>query len=598
MSKAFIASWRIGIVFGAITFGFTGIFARLVYLHILERPNLSRIVERNREKLEIRYANRGNVIDIRGNLLATSRTVVELGVDPQSFREEDRPRLPELARLLGMPEERLEQLVSGKNFQTGETYRKEVQAVRWRKLADKLSEGTYEKVTALGISGVYGNRKFDRIYPGGPLAAHLLGYVNREGTAVTGIERYMDFYLRGQDGWRETEHDGRRHELAQFRRRDVDPVDGYDVETSIDVVVQDIIEEELSAIVRAHRPKGASIIVSDPATGFIIGLANYPTFDLNTFWRFPIDAHRNRAVSDTFEPGSTFKIVAVSGALEESIVTAATKFDCGIPSVSYQGRTVSLPADHHPYGLLSVRDIVVRSSNRGASQVGILLGAGRLHDYAEAYGFGESCGFRLGGEVAGTLHPVRAWDRLTITRLPIGHAVSATPLQVHFGMSVIANQGVLMSPRVARRVLDRDGRTIVAFSPEAKRRVISTNTARVMAHLLTEVVGAGGTAPRAEIPGFQVAGKTGTTQKVVEGRYSTKHHVASFVGFFPSSRPRVVVSVVVDDPESGGVAYGGVVAAPAFKNVALKLIRYLGIEPPAESEGSFALKGGMFDSSY
>ena len=420
------------------------------------------------------------------------------------------------------------------------------------------------------------------------MAAHMLGYVNREGTPTSGVERYMDFYLRGQDGRRESERDGRRRELAQFRSSEIPPADGYDIILSLDMVVQHIVERELENIVDEMNPKGATIIVSDPSTGYILGLANYPSFDLNYYNEADLASQRNIAVTDIFEPGSTFKIVVASAALEESIVTLDTKFNCGNNVIWVKGKALKLPRDSHDHGLMSVEEIVMKSSNRGAAHLGVKLGAKRLYKYARAFGFGEKTQFPFGGEVRGMLHPVKKWDGLTITRLPMGHAVGVTPMQIHFAMSTIANGGILMKPQVVKQIVskeepvfvDDNGASVLPFEPTQKRRVLSKQTAQTMAKLLTGVVSPDGTANGAAIEGFEVAGKTGTSQKIIDGQYSSSHHVGSFSGFFPASRPRVAITVIVDDAQlKGRIAYGSTVAVPSFKAISEQLIQYLGINP-------------------
>ncbi|CAA6678776.1 MULTISPECIES: penicillin-binding protein 2 [unclassified Lentimonas] len=599
MSKAFVSTARAGLVSAAVAFAFCVLIGRLFYLHVWEQKELMKHVEGNRKMVQVVEARRGNVVDNRGNLLATTRTTIDLGVDPQSVRDEDRLKLPELAKLIGKPLADVEQTIDTKT-RKGSVHAQEVSLIKWASLAKGLDEDTYEAVRALGIKGVYGNRKYSRTYPSGQLAAHILGYVNYEETPVTGVERFFDYYLRGQDGWRETERDGRRRELAQFRFREVDPTDGLNVELSIDLMVQHIVEKEIARLAQEYDPKSVSIIVSEPSTGAVLAMANYPTYDPNEFYdtkKYPIESQRNRALTDLIEPGSTFKIVPAAAALNEGIVQPEDMFQTGMSRVSYKGRSLKLPGDHHIYETLSMHDIVVKSSNRGVAHLGLMLGENRLHDYAAAFGFGEKTGFDLGGEVSGILHPVKNWDGLTITRLPMGHAVSATPMQVHSSMSVIANKGVLMEPLIAKRVFDFSGNDVVSFSPKAKRRVISTEVAKTVADMLVDVVGNEGTARRASIENYSVAGKTGTTQKIINGKYSRQHHVASFSGFFPADTPALVITVVVDDPQSKGVGYGGSVAAPAFRNIAEACIAYLGIRPVKSDASFLALEHSRYDRS-
>ena len=599
MSKAFVSTARAALVSSAVAFAFCVLIGRLFYLHVWEQEALLEHVESNRRMVQIIEARRGNVVDNRGNLLATTHTRIDLGVDPQSVRETDREKFTELANLIDQPLEKVIRAIETKT-RKGSDHAQAVSLIKWAYLAKGLDEDTYDKVRELGIKGVYGNRKYSRTYPGGKLAAHVLGYVNHEETPVTGVERFFDYYLRGQDGWRETERDGRRREMAQFRAREVAPADGLNVALSVDLMVQHIVEQEVARLAAEYNPESVSVIVSEPSTGAVMAMANYPTYDPNEFYntkKYPIDSQRNRALTDLIEPGSTFKIVPAAAALNEEIVAPEDIFETGVERVSYKGRSLKLPSDHHTYDSLSMHDIVVKSSNRGAAHLGLILGENRLHDYAEAFGFGEKTGFDLGGEVSGTLHSVKNWDGLTITRLPMGHAVSATPMQIHGAMSVIANKGVLMEPLIAERVFDAAGNNIVRFSPKAKRRVVSTEVAQTVADMLVDVVGKDGTARKAAIDNYSVAGKTGTTQKIVNGKYSRQHHVASFSGFFPANKPALVITVVVDEPQLKGVGYGGSVSAPAFRNIAEACIAYLGIRPSRPDASFLALKHSRYDRS-
>jgi cell division protein FtsI/penicillin-binding protein 2 len=599
MSKAFVSTARAALVSSAVAFAFCVLIGRLFYLHVWEQEALLEHVESNRKMVQIVEARRGNIVDNRGNLLATTHTTIDLGVDPQSVRETDQKKFTELANLIDQPLEKVIRAIETKT-RRGSDHAQAVSLIKWAYLAKGLDEDTYDKVRELGIKGVYGNRKYSRTYPSGKLAAHVLGYVNHEETPVTGVERFFDYYLRGQDGWRETERDGRRRELAQFRAREVAPADGLNVALSVDLMVQHIVEQEVARLAAEYNPESVSVIVSEPSTGAIMAMANYPTYDPNEFYntkKYPIDSQRNRALTDLIEPGSTFKIVPAAAALNEGIVAPEDIFQTGVERVSYKGRSLKLPSDHHTYDSLSMHDIVVKSSNRGAAHLGLILGENRLHDYAEAFGFGEKTGFDLGGEVSGTLHSVKNWDGLTITRLPMGHAVSATPMQIHGAMSVIANKGVLMEPLIAERVFDAVGNDIVHFSPKAKRRVVSTEVAQTVADMLVDVVGKDGTARKAAIDNYSVAGKTGTTQKIVNGKYSRQHHVASFSGFFPANNPALVITVVVDEPQLKGVGYGGSVSAPAFRNIAEACIAYLGIRPSRPDASFLALKHSRYDRS-
>lgn len=625
MSRGFASNYRVVVLAAIVGLSFAGVGARLVQLHVIERDHLLTFITRARRNIDVDHARRGDILDAAGKTLATNKSQRDLGVDPQATRPQDEPKLAQLASLINRPLAEVRRIFTTKTRASSavppakEDAPKELKfsfdlpaapapeqtddgtvlseaidqngehPIKWAKLCDSIDESVYDKVMALDIKGVYGNRSYRRVYPQSSLAAHLVGYVNKEGVPVAGLEHYADFYLRGQDGWCESERDGKRHELAQFRTRSVAPIDGFQVELSIDAVVQHIVEAELAAIAQKYQPQKATIIVSDAQTGFLLALANYPTFDLNNYGKAEIAALRNIAVADTLEPGSTFKIVAISGALDQGLVTPQTRFDCSLPAIEYKGKLRNLPReDHHIDHPLTVRQIASLSSNKGAAQLAMLLGDERFYAHARAFGFGQLTGFPVGGEVRGTVHPPKDWDGLTITRMPMGQSVTATPLQIHCAMGTIASGGVWLRPQIIKAVRDASNETVFRFTRVAERTVIKPETARTMAQMLSWVTVKGeGTAPEAEIPGFEVAGKTGTAQIPLKGGgYSTKEHVASFVGFFPASRPNVVISVIVvggDERVPGGVAYGAKVAAPAFKHIGEQLIQYRDIKPTVEA---------------
>ena len=669
MSKGFASSYRIVLLAAGILLCYAGLGARLVYLHVIDRDELVRYVDKARRQIIVETARRGDILDAKGNILATSRTLIVLGVDPQSLRKEDEKKWPRLAELIGIPLPELRRILLTKsrpvalaNASTASSPAKPgdlvinftglaaakpesggasgsagttdqpaddtvlddqpdetgARPIRWAKLSETVEESAYARIVALDVKGVYGQRAYRRAYPHNSLASHIIGYVNKQGEPAAGIERYADFYLHGRDGWREGERDGLRRELAQFRTRDVPAADGYNVRLSIDAGIQHMVEEELDMLARKYSPQKATIIVSDPQTGFILALANSPTFNLNEYNQVPKEeqaAMRNVAVADMYEPGSVFKIVAASAALNEGLVTPASQFDCSIDKIDYRGRTRSLPGeDHHFDQPLSVAEIISHSSNRGAAQLAMKLGEQRFYDYARGFGFGQLTGFPVGGEIVGSMASPAKWDGLTITRMPMGQSVAATPMQMHMAMSVIASGGYLMRPQVIQQITDASGEVVYRYSGVVKQRVVTAETARTMARLLQGVVsnrqtryGNEGTAPEAAIPNYEVAGKTGTSQKympevMANGTTrllpSKKHHVASFVGFFPASHPQVAISVIVDDADAkapGGVAYGAKVAAPSFKHLAEQLIQYLDIKPVYDTgsgRSGLAMEGG------
>ena len=652
MSKGFASSYRIVLLAAGLFVCFGALGVRLVWLHVVDRDSLLKTITKTRRQLIVETAKRGDIRDARGAVLATSRSTIVLGVDPSSLRTQDEKQWPQLAAMIGMPEAELRRIFLTKsrpapaptaapaasapaqpadlvfNFgsraeaadksdgsaaATAEDDDADLEpnaeqngrrVIRWAKLRDQISESLYAEILKLGIKGVYGRAEYRRAYPNNQLASHIIGYVNRQQQPVAGMEAYADFYLRGRDGWRLGERDAAGRELAQFRTRHVPASDGYSVTLSIQTIVQDIIEEELAAIAQKFEPLKATIIVSDPRTGWILGMANYPTFNLNEYNKVPKEEMarmKNVAVADVYEPGSVFKIVAVAAALEERLVRTNASFDVSLTHIEHRGKDVSLPDDDHHFKdpqHVSLAEVVSYSSNRGAAQLGVRVGEEKFYGYTRAFGFGRKLGFPVGGEVSGLLNPWDQWVPIDITRVAIGHSISATALQMHQAMSVIANDGVLLRPQIIREVRDSAGSVVYKFGATQLGRAVSVPTARLVAQLLTGVATKNGTAPEAAIEGFEVAGKTGTTIKLVDEIlpdgskkqvYDHKKHIASFIGFFPASHPQVAISVIVDEADRkapNGIAYGGRVAAPSFKRIGERLIPILDIKPHRSASSS------------
>lgn len=618
---------RLAFVCFVVCFVLAAVGCRLFYLHVVRSDASIAEAEKARKRTEIISSKRGDITDAKRNLLATSSPVITIGVDPKTFKyqigkdneiplkqiqkmsvsemraykpsQQTRERLERVAQLLGMP--------------YAELYEKCVAESSWQKLAVIDNEALFQQIRDCKIKAIYGNRKYTRKYPCETLLAHVIGFVNKEFKPVMGIEQQFDYYLTGQDGWKETERDGKRMELTQFRTRTVEPTDGLNVELSIDLFIQQIVQQQMGAIVATYRPETAAIIVSEPSTGYVLAMASYPTFNPNKFNKYDTGNFLNFAISGQYEPGSTFKVVPVAAALNESLIGPDDKFDCTQTAMSYNGKMLRMPKDDHPLGKnATVRDIIKKSSNRGSALIGGRLGAQRLVDYAHKFGFGQKTDIGLIGEISGNVLPLAKWDSLTITRMPIGHAVAVTPLQIHCAMATIANQGVYMQPQLVKRIYDAKGQTVMNYAPKALRRVISPKVATLMEEMLAEVTTPTGTARRAAIKGFKVAGKTGTSQKFIKakdlppnadgtrrkrGEYSNKKHVASFTGFFPATRPRLVITVVVDTPKLKGVGYGGLVAAPAFREIGEQAAVYLGIQSDEEFEKTMAWKTLNYDGN-
>ena len=660
MSKGFASNYRILVLATGLFGVFGAVGTRLAWLHVIDRDSYLRNLVKARRQIIVEKARRGDILDRHDAILATSHSLLVVGVDPSALRRpddklraKDEQKWPQLAALLGVPLPELKTIFATRYREStpvsaaptkpitaapvgppfafdfslpsggptsdsvanpGDSQDEDLQIdpatdaagrheIKWAKLAENISESTYAEVEKLNIRGIYGNRVYRRSYPHNQLAAHVIGFVDHAQQPATGIERYADFYLRAQDGWREGERDGRANELAQFRTRDVPHADGYTVKLTIDANVQDLIEQEIATIAQKYQPLKATIVVSDPRTGFILGLGNYPNFNPNEYNKVSKEeaaSMKNIALTDIYEPGSVFKIVAASGALEEGLVTPSSMFDCSLEKIDYRGMVRSLPGEDHHFEdprHVPLTRVISFSSNRGAAQLAMKLGEQRFYDYARAFGFGQRTGLPGGHEEPGIMASPAKWDGLTITRMPMGQSVAVTVMQMHQAMSVIASDGVLLRPQIIREICDASNEPVYKFDRAEVRRVISERTARTMAQMLTGVASTEGTAPEAAISGYEVAGKTGTAQKFIDGKPSKTHHVVSFIGFFPASRPQVEISVIVDDADAhcpGGVAYGKAVAAPVFKHIGEQLIPLLDIKSgqPAIATNFVAFDGG------
>lgn len=309
-------------------------------------------------------------------------------------------------------------------------------------------------IEQLHISGLYGIEKERRIYPFGESCAHVTGFVNHDGIPISGVERYMDFYLRGQDGFISSEKDGRRRELVQYRTQNINTCNGYDITLTVDAKIQELVYHQIQQLVNEYSPQSASIIVSDVNTGEILAIGNYPSYNPNNYGKFLLDLMRNRAVSDVYEPGSTFKIVSASLALEYGLVNDDTTFNCSQNTTTNRGVVVKLPKDYTAFDKLSYVDVFRKSSNRGAVLMALMLGEDKLYEGIKRFGYGNKTGYGFDSEVNGILYSLKNWDTMAITRIPMGHCIAVTPMQTNFAMSVIASNGLQLSPQLFKSISD------------------------------------------------------------------------------------------------------------------------------------------------
>ncbi|PYI64571.1 MAG: hypothetical protein DMF07_06410 [Verrucomicrobia bacterium] len=392
----------------------------------------------------------------------------------------------------------------------------------------------------------------------------------------------MEEYLHGQDGYRFIEHNRAGQEIVPYRGQERAPRDGYQIHLTVDLGLQNIVENEIDAAMQEYSPQKATIILMRPQTGEILAMANRPHFDLNLRSEAKADQMKNRAIIDMMEPGSTFKIVAAAAALNERKLRPDSSIFCENGLWKFGGAALH---DHRAFSYLSVREILIKSSNIGAAKLAVTVGEQKFYEYIRRFGFGERTGIELPGEINGLIRPPQSWSKISITRIPMGHEIGVTPLQMTVAMATIANGGKLIMPRIVKSITTLEGKTVSSLSPVVLRQVISSQTAREIGDALRGVVSDNGTAAAAAVPGFIIAGKTGTAQKVnPRGGYDEGKYVVSFAGYLPADHPEFVGLVMLDDAHTSKpeLNYGGLVAGPIFSRVAERAARYLDLEPHEE----------------
>jgi cell division protein FtsI/penicillin-binding protein 2 len=595
-----------------------GLGFRLFDLQLLRHQQLSQRARQNVERTFIREPRRGEIRDARGHVLATSVAVKTICADPTLMMGRQAYVAKALAPLLQMSEAELVQKLTPSVYLDDKTGA--LKTNQYVRLQRKVSFEKWEQIRAvmqkadLGVdestltnkteranfrnlrnAGIFADRMDDqlRVYPNGSLAAHVLGYVGLGRTETpagafdvttgcAGIELQLNRLLSGVPGWLSTETDKRRNELVWARDQDVPARPGQNVVLTLDAGVQYIVEAELAEGWKKHTPLSVSAVVTRPRTGEILAMATLPNFNPNNLEKTPEDWTRNRVITDRMEPGSTFKIVVIGAAMNEGLVTLNDRVHCENGRFHFKGKILH---DHESYGMLTIEDVIAKSSNIGSAKVGLQLGEKRLHDYIRGFGFGSKTSVLLPGEVPGVVVPYQKWDGLAISRIPMGHAMDCTILQMVMAMSAIANDGVLMHPMIVDRIEDENGGVLAKYTPQPVRRVISADAANQLTTALKKVVSKDGTAANAMLEHYTVAGKTGTAQKVIPGQgYVRGKYFSSFIGFFPADNPELCISVVFDEPKHG--YYGGQTAAPVFQRIAERCASYLKIKPDRELEVS------------
>jgi cell division protein FtsI/penicillin-binding protein 2 len=546
---------RIGAIFGLFFLLLVLAAGRTVYLGVLRGGTLRKAASDQQLTYETVTAQRGTIADRSGVDLAVSEPAQDIAADPYLISD-PLGASQRLAALLGTTQS---SVLSKLSRHTGFVY-----------LARALPAEKAAAVLALKIPGVSGTPVMRRVYPRGTLAAQVLGVVGTEGDGLAGLEYSRNALLHGLSGKRRVVSDAIGQPVSITESSPVTP--GSSLTLTLDANIQQRTEDVLGALGRVFSPKDATAIVMDPRSGAILAVANWPQVNANEPGASPPAALEDRAVGFAYEPGSTFKAVTVSGALQEGLVTPDTGFN--IPDqIHVADRTIHDDTEH-PEETLTTSQILARSSNVGAIKIGQLEGATRFNTWVHRFGFGERTGVELPGEETGLALPLNRYSGSSMGNLPIGQGELVTPMQMASAYAAIANGGILRRPHIVSAVAGRPQRV------PAGHRIISSATAAALRHMLEGVLAPGGTASEVSIPGYQLAGKTGTASKVdpTTGEYSKTAFIASFIGFAPASDPRLLCAVVVDEPQTGSI-YGGTVAAPAFGQIMSFALPYMGIPP-------------------
>jgi cell division protein FtsI (penicillin-binding protein 3) len=534
---------------------------RLIYLQAIKHDEYAGLAAEKHVYKQIIHAERGTILDANNEVLAHNIPVETVVADATHLN--NRQAIVDLvSNELGLPSEQLtEKLTSGRRY-----------IVIKREVPAALASALREKLRAANLRGIYFEHDATRIYPNGSMLCHVIGFTDFEHHGIQGVEASMEEYLHGQDGYRFIEHNRAGQEIVPYRQ----------VHLTVDLSLQNIVENEIAAAMEEYSPQKATIILMRPQTGEILAMANRPDFDLNLRSEARPEEMKNRAIIDMMEPGSTFKIVAAAAAINERKLRPDSTIFCENGLWNFGGAVLH---DHRAFSYLSVRDILIKSSNIGAAKLALSVGEQKFYEYIRRFGFGERTGIELPGEINGLIRPPQSWSKISITRIPMGHEIGVTPLQMTVAMATIANGGKLITPRIVKSITTPEGKAVSSLSPVALRQVISPETAREIGDALRGVVSDRGTAAAAAVPGFTIAGKTGTAQKVnPQGGYDQGKYVVSFAGYLPAEHPEVVGLVVLDDAQTNKpeLNYGGLIAGPIFSRVAEKAARYLDLEPHEE----------------
>ena len=571
-SRPDVSFGRALLVAAIIGFWMLAVSARLVYLQVSQHQGLVNRARQQQQNAIETSPQRGDLIDRQGRELARSVQTVSLFVDPDQLTPGQLVcTATELAKVLGENETDLLKQLQGAQDEK----RRFVWIVR------RLDEEQATPILALNLPGVQSVLEPKRYYPNGSLASHVLGFVGLDGQGLAGLEQAYNEKISGEPGRLFLEKDaaGRPYESYEIAAKQ-----GQSVVLTIDQGIQYQVERALQGAVERTHAKSGSVIVLDPRSGEILAMANAPSFDPNAVAVSPADNRRNWALQNVYEPGSTFKIVAFSAAIEKKLAKPDDRIDCQMGSITVAGRLIH---DHHPFGTLTMAEALAKSSNVAAIKLGLRVGDASMYDFMTRFGFGSKTGVELPGETVGILRKVERWQPSSIGSIAMGQEVGVTPVQMVAAFGALANDGVRIAPHLVREIRNSSGAVVYSAQPE-QRRVVSAETATALRGML-EGVTLNGTAKKAQLDGYSAAGKTGTAQKIdpKTRTYSKTKYIGSFVGFAPVSNPQVVIIVVMDEP--AGLYHGGDVAAPVFREIAEQILPGMGVMPDVETKSVPAL---------
>lgn len=555
----------VGVLFLA---AFVVVVGRAYYLQVRNGDMWQKRAEQQFQRAVPLAPQRGTIFDRNGEEMAVSLENDSIYADPGRLKD-IAETARQLAQALDLKAADLQKKLSGPR------------GFVWVKR--RVTPAESERVKALGLAGVGFIKEHKRYYPNAEIGAQLIGFTGLDPQGLEGVELAYDQYLLGDGGYLLMEQDalGRGMTAGNNVVREGDL--GHSLYLTIDRNLQFLVEKELAAQVRAMRARAGTVVLLDPATGRVLAMASQPDYNPNAFWKYKPEQWRNRAICDSFEPGSTFKIFLIAAALEQGVVKKNQTIYCENGKFRVGGRTIN---DHKPYKNLTVPEILKVSSNIGTAKIAKSLERERFHHYIERFGFGAPTGIDLPGEAVGLVRNPSQWFEIDLAAISFGQGISVTPMQLAAATAAIANGGTLMRPYLVEKIVDSHGQVVRQQTPTAVRRVVSRETADLVREMMAAVTETGGTGTLAAVPGFRVAGKTGTAQKVdpVTGGYSVDKRVSSFVGFVPVEDPKLVMVVMLDEPQEQ--TYGGLVAAPIFSRIATPALIHLGVSPTAPRQES------------